>query len=359
MLLVVNTGSSSIKLAVFDAALRLVLAGSVTEIGGQGRVKIGDVDQHVSAPDHTAALLVALKIIAKAGYPTAAFTAAAHRVVHGGTALQAACKLTPAIIAQIKANVPLAPLHNPANLMAITALAQLVPGLPQYASFDTAFHATNSDVATTYALPADARAQGLRRYGFHGISYAGLTETLRDQLAGRLPERLLALHLGNGASLCAILNGKSVATTMGYSPLDGLTMGTRAGAIDGNAVLRLAQLHGIAGAGDILNRRSGLLALGGSNDMRALHAANTDQARFAIDHFCYWAARHAGSMIAAMEGLDAIAFTGGIGENDLVVRANILARLSWAGPQIPTYVIAANEERFIAADAVRLHRAEA
>ena len=134
-------------------------------------------------------------------------------------------------------------------------------------------------------------------------------------------------------------------------------MGTRAGAIDGNAVLRLAQLHGIAGAGDILNRRSGLLAVGGCNDMRALHAADTDQARFAIDHFCYWAARHAGSMIAAMGGLDAIAFTGGIGENDATVRNNILSRLRWMGADIPSYIIAANEERFIAAEAARLHKA--
>lgn len=356
MLLVVNAGSSSIKLAVFDNGLSQVLAGSVTAIGGQARVKIGEVDHSVAIGDHAAALQIVLPMLAAAGYPISGFTAAAHRVVHGGTDLTAACKITPRVIAQIDACVPLAPLHNPANLLAIRALQQLVPDLVQYASFDTAFHATNPALATTYALPADIRAQGLRRYGFHGISYAGLVETLRDQLDDALPGRLLALHLGNGASLCAILNGKSVATTMGYSPLDGLTMGTRAGGVDGNAVLRLAELHGVAGASDILNRQSGLLALGGSNDMRDLRTAATDEARFAADHFCYWAARHAGSMIAAMGGLDAIAFTGGIGENDAMVRADILARLRWVGADIPFYIITANEERLIAADATRLQR---
>lgn len=359
MLLVVNAGSSSIKLAVFDPQLRQVLAGAVTEIGAQARIKIGNVDQTAAIADHPAALQLALTLMAQSGYPTHTFTAAAHRVVHGGANLRAACKISPAIIAQIEACVPLAPLHNPANLMAIGTLATLAPNLPQYACFDTAFHATNPALATTYALPADIRHQGLRRYGFHGISYAGLVETLRDQLDGCLPERLLALHLGNGASLCAILNGKSVATTMGYSPLDGLTMGTRAGGIDGNAVLRLAALHGIDGAADILNRRSGLLALGGSTDMRDLHRAGTPEARFAVDHFCYWAARHAGSMIAAMGGLDAIAFTGGIGENDAVVRGGILARLDWAGADIPSHIIAANEERFIATEVAQLHHAGA
>jgi len=359
MLLVINAGSSSIKLAVFDAALVQVLTGYVTEIGGQGRVKIGNVDHSAAFTDHAAALDAALQMIAKAGHPVGSFAAAAHRVVHGGAVLRAACKITPAVMAQIEGCVPLAPLHNPANLMAMRALANLAPNLAQYASFDTAFHATNPDLATTYALPAGVRAQGLRRYGFHGLSYAGLTETLRGQLNGQLPARLLALHLGNGASLCAILNGKSVATTMGYSPLDGLTMGTRAGGIDGNAVLRLVELHGLAGAGDILNRRSGLLALGGSADMRSLQRAQTPEASFARDHFCYWAARHAGSMIAAMGGLDATAFTGGIGENDAAVRADILARLQWAGAALPSYIIPANEERFIAAEAMRLHKSAA
>ena len=358
MLLVVNAGSSSLKLAVFDAQLQAVLSGSVSEIGVRARIRIGNVDHQMPVVDHNAALNVALGIIAQAGYPVAMFTAAAHRVVHGGPHLTAACKITPDTLAQITACVPLAPLHNPANLLAIHALAKLAPTLPQYASFDTAFHATNPDLATTYALPADIRALGFRRYGFHGLSYAGLVKTLRDQMDGRLPHRLLALHLGNGASLCAILDGVSVATTMGYSPLDGLTMGTRAGGIDGNAVLGLATLHGIDGAADILNRRSGLMGLGGSSDMRDLHTARTPDARFAIDHFCYWAARHAGSMMVAMGGVDAIAFTGGIGEHDMVVRGAIADRLTWAVAGLPVFTVPAAEERQIASEAAAVQQAE-
>jgi len=310
MLLIVNAGSSSLKLKVYEGE-REVAKASVAEIGADG---------------HRAALALALD---EAGVPLAQLSAAAHRVVHGGAELTETCRVTPDVIDAISACVPLAPLHNPANLVGIQAVADLAPGLPQYAAFDTAFHATNPKVATAYALPAAERAQGLRRYGFHGISYAALVRVLRGQ--GNLPERLLACHLGNGASMCAIVNGRSVATTMGYSPLDGLTMGTRSGSIDGNAVLRLAELHGIAGAGRILNRESGLLALGGASDLRALHASDSPDARFALQHFAYWAVRHAGSMVAAMGGLDAVVFTGGIGENDPWMRTEILAGLGFLG----------------------------
>ncbi len=356
MLLVVNAGSSSVKLAVFDADLREVLAGSVTEIGGAGRLKIGTVGQDCAVADHQAALALALKAMAAHGVGLGDLTAAAHRVVHGGEALVRPMRVTDAVIAGIEACVPLAPLHNPGNLTAIRALQALASDLPQFVSFDTAFHASNPAVAVTYALPVAERARGLRRYGFHGISYGGLVRHLQG--LGALPERLLALHLGNGASLCAIRGGVSVATTMGYSPLDGITMGTRTGGIDGNAVLRLAELHGIAGAGQILNRESGLLGLGGYSDMRALHAAGTPEAAFAVEHFCYWAVRHAGSMIAAMGGLDAIAFTGGIGENDAMVRGQIVRGLAWAG-DAPVHIVEAEEERSIAVEALALLRSGA
>lgn len=367
-MLVINAGSSSIKLVVFDAMLRPVLSGSVTEIAGDARIKIGRTDQPCLAPDHKAALELAFAATAAEGVPVESLTAAAHRVVHGGATLTSACRVTDATISKIEACVPLAPLHNPANLMAIRALASLAPDLPQYASFDTAFHATNPEVAISYALPVAERQRGLRRYGFHGLSYAGMVETLRA--SGQLPARLLALHLGNGASLCAIRDGQSVATTMGYSPLDGVTMGTRTGSIDGNAVLRLAELHGIDGASRILNRESGLLGLGGHTDMRRLHSAGTPEARFAIDHFCYWLIRHAGSLIAAMGGLDGIAFTGGIGENDAVVRAALLDGLAWAGVEwdraatgpklhadgsrVAVWIVPAEEERRIAQEAAAL-----
>lgn len=333
MLLVVNAGSSSVKLAAFDQALTRRAEARSERIGIGGH------------PDHLTALEACLD---EMGLPLATFTAAAHRVVHGGADLTAPARLTPDIVAQIEACIPLAPLHNPANLTAIRALTRLAPDLPQYASFDTAFHATNPEVATRYALPAQAEALGLRRYGFHGLSYASLVRRVTP-----LPRRLLALHLGNGASLCAILDGRSVATTMGYSPLSGLTMGTRTGDIDGNAVLRLAEVHGLDEAARILNRASGLLGLGGNSDMRALHAAGTPEATFALDHFAYWATRHAGSMVAAMGGLDAVAFTGGIGENDAAMRARIVGGLSFLG-RFEILVIAADEERQIAAEAMGL-----
>ena len=333
MIFVVNAGSSSIKVALFDGAEQ-VLSGMVGEIGGASRLTVGQgAAQAVSAPNHGAALALLIEGFADQGHPLSALRAAGHRVVHGGRDLTAPVRVTDAVLAQVEACVPLAPLHNPHNLSAIRALIRLAPDLPQVACFDTAFHATNPEVALRYALPPKAEAEGIRRYGFHGISYDSLTRRLPD-LLGHMPGRVLALHLGNGASLCAIREGRSVATTMGYSPLEGLTMGTRTGSIDGNAVLRLAELHGIGGAARILNRESGLLGLGGVSDMRALRAADTEAARFAIDHFAYWAVRHAGSMIAAMGGLDCVAFTGGIGEHDAAMRAAICDGLAFMGVAI-------------------------
>lgn len=348
MILVLNAGSSSLKAEVFDLDLTSLLSLSVSEIGKDGVLKSGQLRQAVQTKDHAQALMLILGALDHAGHPLAGFTAAAHRVVHGGTTLTAPVRLTAQTIESIKACVPLAPLHNPANLAAILALEQLAPDLPQFASFDTAFHATNPALATTYPIPADEQAKGLRRYGFHGLSYAGLVQAITP-----LPSRLLALHLGNGTSLCAIRDGKSVATSMGYSPLDGLVMGTRSGAIDGMAVLRLAQDHGIDRANAILNRQSGLTAMAGTNDMATILGRNDEAARFAVDHFCYWAARHAGSAVVAMGGLDAIAFTGGIGENAPGIRDRILAHLAFLGP-VPVHIIPADEERQIARDAQSL-----
>ncbi|ESW60981.1 MAG: acetate kinase [Rhodobacter sp. CACIA14H1] len=378
--LVVNAGSSSLKVAVFDEGLREVLGGRVTEIGGAAaRVEVGPLVGARVVADHAAALALCFEAMEEAGVPVASLRAAGHRVVHGGAALVAPCRVTEAVLAEVEACVPLAPLHNPANLTGMRALARVAPELPQFASFDTAFHATVPDVARRYALPAEAEALGLRRYGFHGISYAALVRKVQGMASGELPERILAFHLGNGASACAIVGGRSVATTMGYSPLDGLTMGTRTGEIDGNAVLRLAELFGVAGAGRILNRESGLLGLGGASDMRALRRAvagagpAAEAARFALAHFCYWAVRHGGSLIAAMGGLDAVCFTGGIGENDAGVRAEILRGLGFAGVEfdeaanaggatvlhpegarVAVRIVAAEEERQIAMEAMQV-----
>lgn len=345
-MLVLNAGSSSIKIALFGDDSQM---GAVTEIGPNARLRLGAVDQVMNLPDHAAALAALLAALDR---PLADLGACAHRVVHGGAELTETCRITPQVLDQIRAAIPLAPLHNPANLAGIMAVQALAPDLPQYACFDTAFHATNPELATTYALPLAERAQGLRRYGFHGISYAGMVAKLQEMTGNHLPKRLLGLHLGNGASLCAILDGCSVATTMGYSPLDGLTMGSRAGSLDPAVVLNLARRHGIDGAEAMLNRQSGLLALGGSNDMRAL--SNSPDGAFARAHFAYWAIRHAGSMIAAMGGLDAIAFTGGIGENDADIRAQIIAGLAFVQSPIATFIIPAEEERTIATSARKL-----
>ena len=330
-ILVLNSGSSSIKFALFGTDLSKKMSGSAVEIGGASSLILNDEKQNVTLPNHVTALAEIFRALEMRGVDMSGLAAAAHRVVHGGSTLRASCLATPDIIAEIERCSPLAPLHNPHNLAAIRAVAALAPDLPQCVSFDTAFHADNPEVARRYAIPDEAFDTGLQRYGFHGISYESLVLKLADLSGRTLPDRLLAMHLGNGASLCAIRNGRSVATTMGYSPLEGLTMGTRSGSVDPNLVLRLVADHGLQRTSDILNKESGLLGLGGQSDMRKLHEMETKKAKFAIDHFCYWAVRHSGSMIAAMGGLDAIAFTGGIGENDADVRRKILDRLSWLG----------------------------
>ncbi|MFN4172301.1 MAG: acetate/propionate family kinase [Pseudorhodobacter sp.] len=376
MLLVVNSGSSSIKLALFDGAQQ-VLDAQASEIGGASRLRIGGADRTLPLADHRSALAALLTAMEAAGHPVGRIHAAAHRVVHGGAGLTRACRVTPAVLDAIRACLPLAPLHNPANLAGIEALAVLLPDLPQYASFDTAFHATMPELATRYALPPEAEAMGLRRYGFHGLSYASIAERLPGLLGG-MPARVLAYHLGNGASACAMLDGRSVATSMGYSPVDGLTMGTRTGSIDPTVVLRLAEVHGIEGAERMLNRASGLLGLGGHSDMRALLADPSPRAGFAVTHFIRSAVTHGGALMAAMGGLDAVVFTGGIGENATPVRAGILDGLAWAGvaydkaandagaerlqPQgarLSVLVLLAEEEAQIAAEARALMEAGA
>ena len=347
MILVLNAGSSSLKVAVFTPDLTSVLSGAITSIGTQGQIKLGDMTQPITTANHADALAQMLAALAQAGITLDRLDAAAHRVVHGGTILTQPARVTPQVIAAIQSVIPLAPLHNPHNLAAMLALADAAPDLAQYASFGTAFHATNPDVATRYAIPQIQTDAGIRRYGFHGLSYANMVADFGDAL----PDRLLALHLGNGASLCAIRGGKSIATSMGYSPLSGLTMGTRSGDIDGAAVLRMSAALGEAETDRMLNRNAGLKALAGDNDMRNLLNRDDDAARFAVDHFCYWAARHAGSAIVAMGGIDAVAFTGGIGENAQPIRDKIMTHLACFG-DLPVHVIAADEEKQIARDAL-------
>ncbi|MCI2397820.1 acetate/propionate family kinase [Aliiroseovarius subalbicans] len=369
-LLVINAGSSSVKFALFDDGLNEVLSGVASEIGGASRLEIGGGADAVAMPDHAAALDAIFGALRARGIDPRTLKAAAHRVVHGGENLTQPMRIDAGVLAEIAACSPLAPLHNPHNLEAIEALARLAPDLVQFASFDTSFHATNPGVATRYAIPETDATRGIRRYGFHGISYAGLVEQLPEISAASLPRRLLAFHLGNGASLCAIRDGKSVATTMGYSPLDGLTMGTRSGGIDANAVLKLVEDNGLEATRAILNHESGLLGLsGGKSDMRRLMMDPSPKAGFAVEHFVYWTLRHAGSLMAAMQGLDGIAFTGGIGENAADVRMRIMEGLRWTGLEIgagdgaqlhkdgspvSAWIVPAREEWMIARDAAGL-----
>jgi acetate kinase len=373
-ILVLNAGSSSIKFAVFDADLNSIVTGIAENIGGTSALTVDGQKKETPFIDHRAALHAVLAALKARDITPENLRAAGHRVVHGGRKLTAPVRVNEDVRAEIGNCTPLAPLHNPHNLAAIDTLADIAPDLPQFASFDTSFHATNPDVATRYAIPRMMETKGIRRYGFHGLSYASLVQMLPEVSSEKLPSRLLAFHLGNGASLCAIKNGQSVATTMGYSPLDGLTMGTRSGGIDANAVLRLVEDNGLDRTKAILNHESGLLGLsGGKSDMRNLMLDPSADSAFAIEHFCYWSLRHAGSLIAAMEGLDAIAFTGGIGENAVGVRARILRGLEWMGvrmdpdanhrrqprlhahsSKVAVWVIPAEEERMIAQDALTL-----
>ncbi|MEJ6402805.1 acetate/propionate family kinase [Yoonia sp. 2307UL14-13] len=349
MILVLNAGSSSLKIEIFNEDLTSMTSGAVTNIGTAGQLKLGESQTDVETRDHAEALARMLGALDEAGYPISALSAAAHRVVHGGTVLTEPARLRPPVIKAIESVIPLAPLHNPNNLAGIHALQEMAPNLPQYCSFGTAFHATNPDVAIRYAIPQTHHDAGIRRYGFHGLSYANMVADFgRD-----LPERLLAFHLGNGASLCAILKGKSIATSMGYSPLSGLTMGTRSGDIDGAAVLRMSKSLGEDETDRMLNKNSGLKALAGDNNMKTLLERDDDAAKFAIEHFCYWAARNAGSAIVAMGGLDAVAFTGGIGENAAPIRDRIMEHLECFG-EVPLHVIEADEEKQIARDALAL-----
>ncbi len=376
--LVVNSGSSSIKFAIFFGhALTRSISGSVTEIGGHSRLNFSEGTIERRFTDHYSALAGIFEHLESMDIELAALRAVAHRIVHGGPDLSRTVRITDTVFHEIEKCCALAPLHNPHNLLGISAISRLYPDLPQYACFDTAFHRTNPEVAYRFALPSIPETIGFRRYGFHGISYQGLVNAIAACSNSKLPSRLLAMHLGNGASLCAIKDGQSVATTMGYSPLDGLTMGTRCGSIDPTIVLELTFRVGTERSGVILNRHSGLLGLGGSSDMRELSQSGTPEAQFAVEHFCYWAIRHCGSMIAAMGGCDAIAFTGGIGENDAHVRKKIVNGLAFIGArldqpansaaderiesnssQIPIWIIPANEERTMALEVLSVRKSE-
>jgi acetate kinase len=295
---------------------------------------------------------------------------AGHRVVHGGTRFTAPERITPAILDELASLEPLAPHHQPHNVAAIRALMTQQPALPQVACFDTGFHAGMPAVARSLGLPRTLEAKGLRRYGFHGLSYEYVTGRLGELCGGRLPKRVIIAHLGNGASMAAVLDGKGHATTMGFSTLDGLVMGTRIGSLDPGAILHLMREErmDLKALEDLFYNRSGLLGLSGiSADMKTLLESRDPRAAAAIEQYGYAIVRHAGSLAAALGGLDALVFTGGVGENAAPIRAQICRALAWLGleldeaanaqngplittsaSRLATYVVPTDEELVIA-----------
>lgn len=347
-LLVLNAGSSSLKFQVFDIEddyePRLVWKGLYEGLGGAARFLVKDAEAGVLDETSFAAgepfgheeALMHLASWLRGHQDGRELAAVGHRVVHGGATFSGPVLVDEKVLRTLDALVPLAPLHQPHNLEPIRIVRRRLPAVRQVACFDTAFHQTQPDVATLYALPAEMRDLGVRRYGFHGLSYDYVSSVLKDYDPRLAEGRVIVAHLGNGASLCALRAGASLATTMGFSALDGLPMGTRCGSLDAGVVffmLREMKLDAEA-AERMLYTRSGLLGVSGvSNDMRVLRskAASDPNARRAIDLFVYRITREIGSLIAALGGIDGLVFTAGIGENDPATRAEVVAGLGWAG----------------------------
>lgn len=339
-ILAYNAGSSSIKFAVFpqQAGGKRLLAGEIREIGGPQATfathgpGTGTTHRPVAANDHGQALHAVLDFLAH-GMAGRRLTAAGHRVVHGGAEFDRPVRIDATVQARMQALVPLAPLHQPHALQAIAALTQRYPELTQVACFDTAFHAHMPRREQRLPVPKAWERQGIRRYGFHGLSYESIVDALPAHLGEAADGRVVIAHLGHGVSMCAVKNRQSIATTMGYTPLDGLPMGRRSGAIDPAVVLQLLE-GGMAASeiSDALHRHSGLLGLSGiSDDMHTLLESGKPAATEAIEIFCYRIARELGSLAAALGGLDAVVFTGGIGMHAAPVRERICRDGAWLG----------------------------
>jgi acetate kinase len=347
VLLVVNAGSSSVKFALYDAdGARLAAGprGQVDGIGAQPHVSVHaadgaalvDRDLPAAGFDHRGAI-AAVREWLRGHAGAARLVAVGHRVVHGGRTYAEPVRIDAGVLSALERLIPLAPLHQPHHLAAIRAMAEAEPGVPQVAAFDTAFHRSQPVLAQRFALPRALEDEGVHRYGFHGLSY----EYVASALPGVAPEiaggRVVIAHLGNGASMCAIERGRSVATTMGLTALDGLVMGTRSGSIDPGVLLYLMDQHGMDARAleDLLYHRSGLLGVSGvSGDVRALLASPDPRAREALDLFVYRAGRELGSLAAALGGLDALVFTAGIGEHAVEVRAGICRQAGWLGVRL-------------------------
>jgi acetate kinase len=383
--LVINAGSSSLKFCVFQRPAgegwRLEVRGQIDGIGTSPHFSAKDAsgnslaNQDVAVRDGREAI-DRLAGWLRSKYGGSRVLAVGHRVVHGGPHFAGPTILNPQVLAQLRELVPLAPLHQPHNIAAIEAAFEQLPGVPQVACFDTSFHRGNAAVAEIVPLPQDLRQRGLQRYGFHGLSYEYIASVLPQVAPEIAGARVIVAHLGSGASMCAMRDGKSVDSSLGFTALDGLCMGTRPGALDPAVVLYLFQDLNLSTneVETILYKKCGLLGISGiSNDMRDLLGRSEPGARLAVDYFVYRAAKEIGALAAVLGGIDAIIFTAGIGENSAEIRQRICESSAWLGveidakanaargPRITTpqskvsaWVIPTNEELMIARHTARL-----
>jgi len=388
---VLNAGSSSIKFSVFraeDRRLTLDVHGQIDALYTAPRFVAVDAKGEVRSDHswgeayllgHDGALDHLLGFL-RSALAEHHLLGVGHRVVHGGLAFSKPVRIDGSVLAALEQLIPLAPLHQPHNLAPIHQLSLQAPDIPQVACFDTAFHRTNPDLAQRFALPERFHAAGVRRYGFHGLSYEYVASVLPEFDSAAARGRTIVLHLGNGASMCALEGGRSVASTMGFTALDGLPMGTRSGNIDPGVLLYLIDEQGMdpRQVEQLLYHESGLLGVSGlSSDMRTLLAADDPRARLAIDLFVYRIRREMGSLAAALGGLDAIVFTAGIGEKAAAIRDRVLRDAAWLGVELDetsnamngprisasgsratAWVIPTDEERMIARHTLDLIRGE-
>ena len=364
-ILTLNSGSSSLKLGLFTESLEMLAMGHVDRIGRrEAAMKLtgsngAPLPLPETAPDAFATNAAALKTALaafRADFDQLEIVAVGHRIVHGGINHAAPEEVTPALIKDLARLAPFAPLHQPHNLAGIRAAIDAFPGVPQIACYDTAFHRGHPFVSDVYALPRAYYDKGVRRYGFHGLSYDYIESALARSEPDLHAGRVVVAHLGSGASICALKGGKSIASSLGFSALDGLPMGTRSGELDPGVVLYLMDQEGMGAAeiSDLLYKKSGLLGLSGiSNDMRTLEASEDPHAAQAIAYFAFRIKREIGAMAAALGGLDGIVFCGGIGENSARLRAEVCTDMGWLGIDLDAEANAQNA-REIGADRVRV-----
>lgn len=357
-ILTLNAGSSSIKFALFEVVQHVPerrASGQVERIGGASHMtadtatgtKIADCPLRDGAGlDHAAACTAILQLI-QGNFADASIAAIGHRVVHGGPDFIDPVIVDDTILSKLAKLTPFAPLHQPHNLAGIEAVRTAFPGITQIACFDTAFHNNHPWVNDVFAIPREFYDKGVRRYGFHGLSYDYISGALAETAPLLHAGRIVVAHLGNGASMCGMLGGRSVGSTMGLSALDGLPMGTRCGQIDPGVLLYLLDQEGMttAAVAELLYEKSGLLGLSGlSSDMRALLASDTAEAAQAIDYYVFRIRRELGALSAVLGGLDALVFTGGIGENSAVIRERVCAGMAWLGLELDHKANAASQE---------------